>query len=175
LFNRWRHKVLEHLDARLITPFLLLELFWLYSVVELAPVPVRAIEVGVKVFAFFCPVVCCNMLLLEKLVISMGKCAFWPIFTFAHFPVTAHFCLELLLEVACTCCDLARFDGLEVWDIEILGIIIFVILTCIHVIFTNGETWVTSFLVAFLMDSFIVITETTFVIIVLYPMLRNVK
>lgn len=67
--------------------------------IELAPVAIGTVHVAVKVDALLGLVVGVNVVLLQQLVVSVGKGAFGPIFALTHLPVPADLRFELLLEV----------------------------------------------------------------------------
>lgn len=92
-------------------------------VVKLTSVSVAAVQVGIKVFAFFRAIVGGDVQFLLKLVFSVGKRTLWTKFALAYLPVAANLGLELLLKILCGGSILARahsFDVLGVGQIPLV-------------------------------------------------------
>lgn len=68
--------------------------------IKLASISIRAIQILIEILALFSPIILWNVLLFEHLLHSMSESTLNSKSTLAlHFPVPAHFCFELLLEI----------------------------------------------------------------------------
>jgi hypothetical protein len=69
-------------------------------VIELAPISIWAVQLLIKIFAFFSSVVLGNVRFFQHLLLSVSESTLISEFTFSlHFPVSAHFSFELLLKI----------------------------------------------------------------------------
>ena len=90
------------------------QMFRLFSMIELAPIAIGAVELVIEIVALLGPVVRVDVRLLEKFMLPVSECTFWPVGAFRHFPVTANFRLEFLLEIRLGGDNLPRLDRYNV-------------------------------------------------------------
>lgn len=105
--------------------------FWFFTVIKHTSIPIWAVKLSVKIYAFFGTIIGLDVGFDQQFVITMGKCTLWAKFTFtSHFPIPTHLSLEFLLKILGGSYQLFWLNSLKV---NVLLIYIFLIRTRIWI------------------------------------------